>query len=335
MHVLSLIAGALIIVVTFADAFATTLVVGAGGGPLTRRVMGWLWRLLLRIFRGGRAPALLGGAGAAILISTVMVWVALLWAGWSLILLGGHGAVVDARTGAAAGWTGVVYYAGFTIFTLGVGDYVAGGTPWRILTAVSTFTGLFLVTLAITYLVSVVAAVVGRRAVAVRIHALGRDAADIARRGWTGSGVSSAFVQHLVSLTGQLSVVAEQHLAYPALHYFRSRSVLVSAPIAVARLDDAMLLLSAALRPDVRPDDSVTSPVRAAVDRYVSTVAMTSAVPAEPPVPPLSDRAVLAGSGMPTVPEEVFRAEADAGAERRRALHRLVLGDGRGWDAVH
>ncbi|MEU4214177.1 ion channel [Actinoplanes sp. NPDC026623] len=324
----------MVIVLTFADAFATTLVVGAGGGPLTRRLMGLLWRLLLRLFGGGRAPKLLGGAGAAILVTTVVIWVALLWAGWSLILLGGHGAVVDARTGVAADWAEIVYYAGFTIFTLGVGDYVAAGQPWRFLTAVSGFSGLFLVTLAITYLISVVAAVVNRRAVAVRIHALGTSAAGIVHGGWTGATFSSAFVQHLVSVTEQLSVVAEQHLAYPALHYFHSRNATTSSPIAVARLDDAMLLLRTAVEPGARPDDSVTWPVQAAVERYVSTVAMTSATPHDPPVPPLPDLEALTASGVPTVEEASFRAGTHATAERRRTLHRLVLADGRDWDAV-
>jgi Ion channel len=334
MQVFSTIAGTVMVVAVFFDALATTMVVGAGAGPVTRRLTGLLWRAALDVVRGRQGSALLGSAGAAILFVTVMVWVALLWLGWSLILLGGDPAVVDAQTKQAAGLSEVVYYAGFTLFTLGVGDYVAAGQPWRVVTAIAGFSGLFLVTLAITYLVSVVSAVVNRRAVAVHIHALGASAVDIAGRAWTGREFSSAFVQHLVSITEQLSVVAEQHLAYPILHYFHSREPQASAAVAVAQLDDALLLLSAAVVPQARPDDSTVRPVRAAVDRYVATAAMTSSVPRHVDVPPLPDIAALEAHGVPVVGEAAFIGRADAASERRRALHRLVCSDGRRWDAV-
>jgi hypothetical protein len=215
-----------------------------------------------------------------------------------------------------------------------VGDYVAAGPPWRIVTSVAGFTGLFLVTLAITYLISVVSAVVARRAVAVHIHALGTTAVEIVAGAWTGRDFSAAFVQHLVSLTAELATVAEQHLAYPILHYFHSRNPRASAPVAVARIDDAMLLLAAGVAPDARPPDSAVQPLRVAVERYVATVAMTSAMRRAAGVPPPPDLGRLAALGVPVADDEKFRSQSDAVAERRRALHRLVCSDGRSWEAL-
>jgi hypothetical protein len=195
---------------------------------------------------------------------------------------------VDAGTVAPAGVAAVVYYAGFTLITLGVGDYVAVGPPWRTVTAGAGFSGLFLVTLAITYLISVVSAVVTRRAAAVHIHALDEEPAGIVVAGWTGHDFSAAFVQHLVSFTGRLAEVAEQQPAYPVLHYFACRQVLASAPVAIARLDDALLLLSEGVRPEVRPPALAVRPLRAAVSRYVATVVKTSAISGDQRIPPSS-----------------------------------------------
>ena len=52
--------------------------------------------------------------------------------------------------------------AGFTAFTLGVGDYIPNGQPWEVLTAIAVVSGLGLTTLAIIYLVPVVSAVTAR-----------------------------------------------------------------------------------------------------------------------------------------------------------------------------
>lgn len=56
---------------------------------------------------------------------------------------------------------------------------------------------------------SVVSAVVSRRALAVHIHGLGATANGIVIQGWTGDGYSSSFVQRLVTLTTQVAATAE------------------------------------------------------------------------------------------------------------------------------
>lgn len=325
-----LVAGALLVALVFFDAFATTLAVGAGAGPLTRRLVGPAWRALLRLHRTDSHSALLRVAGPVLLITTVLVWVALLWAGWSLVLLAGDGSVVDATTRAPAGTADVIYYAGFTVFTLGVGDFVATTSTWRVVTSGASFSGLFLITLAITYLISVVSAVVARRAVAIRINALGGSASEIVGRGWAGDSFSSAFVQQLVALSGELATTAEQHLAYPVLHYFHSGGRGTSAPVAVAHLDDAMMLLQRAVAPEAQPDISAVDPVRQVVSRYLSTSSMGSGTPDPdaPPVPPLGS---LEQAGVPVVAPDVFAARLREEERRRRRLHRLVLSDGWSW----
>ena len=281
------LAGAVLIGVVLWDVLATTSTLGDGAGPLTRRFLGRAWRLLLHLRRNHSSglTGLLGNAGASLLVLTVLIWVVAFWTGWSLVFAG-SGAVVRASTGEPATTADIFYYAGFAVSTLGVGDFLATSPLWRVLTSAASFSGLVVVTMAITYLLSVVSAVVSRRALATRIHSLGDSATDIVVRGWSGSCFSPSFVQQLLSLPEQLATVAEQHLAYPVLQYFRSRQAAASAPLAFARLDEAMLLLESAVAPTVRPDATVTQPVRRVISRYVATASSTSAVPRPTQPPP-------------------------------------------------
>jgi hypothetical protein len=310
------------------DALATTLQAGGGPGLLTGRLLRALWRPILAVHRRLAASRLLSLAGAALMVVTFAVWVLLLWAGWTLVFASADEAVVDAQTHTPAGFVSRIYYAGFTVFTLGVGDYVAGSDFWRVMTAVATLNGLVLVTLGITYLLNVIGAVVERRQTATRIAALGHTAPEIVAAGWSGSGLSSAFVQHLVGLADAISRLAEQHLAYPVLHYFHAREVVASAPVRLAILDDAMLVLSRGLEPSARPATSATEPVRQAIGRLLDVVPLLAAPPSPPPPPDLGD---LRRRGLPVVGDAEFRVDVDAESERRARLRRLVEEDGWTW----
>ncbi|WP_337062957.1 potassium channel family protein [Kineococcus sp. G2] len=328
-QVLLLVVAVAVVLAVFFDALVTTLKVG-DTGPLTRFVLGRAWHLVLRLHRRDSGSALLRSTGPALLFGTVLVWVVLLWAGWSLVFWE-VGAVVDAQTSAPAPLVETVYYAGFTVFTLGVGDYVSATSTGRLLTAVAGFSGLFLITLAITYLLSVVSAVVDRRALAARVHTLGDDAQSIVVNGWNGQGFASAFVQHLVSLTGQVTDVAEQHLAYPVLHYFRSRERSSAAPCALVHLDEAMLLLDSGIAPEARPHPDAVEPVRRAIGHYIDTASRTTTARGVPDVPAAPGRALLERAGLPLADERDHQRAVSATAERRRRLRQLLESNGWSW----
>ncbi|MDK3257662.1 potassium channel family protein [Blastococcus capsensis] len=330
--VLCVVTGAFIVGLVVWDVVATTLTVGGTAGPLTNRSLAATWRALLRLHRRRAGwPRLLGTAGALLLGLTAVIWIVLFWAGWSLIFLG-SGAVADADTAVPASLTDVVYFAGMTLSTLGVGDFVASTAGWRIASAVAGFSGLALMTLAITYLLSVTSAVVSRRAVATQLHALGDSAQGIVLGGWDGKGFEPAFVQQLVQLPGQLATVAEQHEAYPVLHYFRSRTASAAAPLAMARLYDALHLLEAGVAQPVRPPASAVQPVRRVVERYVGTAGVDRAKvhEADPPPAPAVDRLVAAG--LPLAPETERQGAVGAVAGRRAGLRQLVEDAGWEWD---
>ncbi len=326
--------GAALVLLALVDALTTTVNVGAGGGPLTRRLASGLWRGVLAVHRVTRRDAVLTVSGPLLLISAVLVWVTMLWAGWTLLALV-HGGIVSSSTRLPAGVADTVYYTGFSLFTLGVGDVVATTPTGRLLSAVASFTGLFVITLAITYLLAVVAAVVQRRALAVQIHALGETPAQMVTGGWDGTAFSSAFEQRLVDLTPSLATTAEQHLAYPVLRYFRSRVREAAMSVALAHLDDMLLLLEHGVATDAAPSAATVQPTRRAVDRFLETVGGTARLPVRAPhPPPLPDQRTLRDAGVPLSPAGTLEAGADATASRRRDLASMVASDGWSWDVT-
>jgi hypothetical protein len=323
-------AGALLVAVSVLDAVITTLAAGNGGGPLTRRLATWSWSALRRLARGHHR--VLSYGGAFVLLGTVLTWVVLLWAGWSLVFASADEAVVDATTHSSASIASRVYYAGFVVFTLGVGDVIAGSGTWQVLTSVASFLGLFLVTLSITYLVSVVSAAVGRRAMARSISLSGMSGVDIVRTHWDGRVVGGGWDSLAQTLADRLLQVTQQHLAYPVLHSFHASEPASSAPRTVAALDDAVLLMCAGLAEDARPSRAGLDRLIRAIDHYAHTVSGAGAGDHEPPgAPPLS---ALREHAIPTVTEQEYAAATRDHATRRRAVHALVSADAWSWPAA-
>lgn len=329
MSVLFVVLGLILLVLVFADAFMTTLTLTAAAGPLTNRALALCWRGLLRLHRRDRESRLLTAAGTMLLTMTVLTWVLGLWLGWALVFAG-SGAVQESGTGARAGALDLLYFSGLTVFTLGSGDVVAASPGWRLVSALASFSGLFLVTLAITYLISVVAAVVHRRSLAIQIRGLGDEAQSIVRSGWHGSGFSPIFEQQLIALVPVVVVSSEQHLAYPVLHYFHSPTRSLSTPLAVATLDDALLLMSTAVAEECRPDHNAVVPLRSAIWRYVETASTIGPTP-DADVPPTPGTRALAAAGIPLVAEHELAAEFAEEGHRRALLNRLVVSDGWTW----
>lgn len=325
-------AGFLIVAVTVADLGWTTLAASGGGGPVTSRLAHYLWRLA-RVPRGfPRRHQVLRLVGLAVVGTTILVWFVMMWLGWAMVFAGGQDAVVSSTSGEPAGWWGVVYFAGTTIWTLGPGDLVAQGPGWRILTAVASMSGLLVATLAITYLVPVIGAVTHRRQVALQISALGEDPYEIAGRSTDAQGRSD-LARHLQDLTGKLQRLAQQHLTYPALHYFHDVNRETAGPVQIAVLDEALTMLTTA-PPAIASIETTVASARAAVRTFLGTLTAAYISPSEHPPPPPDPRRVRA-AGLETSDDEDVARQIDDLSERRSALLGLVEDDGWNWGDVY
>ncbi|MFC0003669.1 potassium channel family protein [Micromonospora siamensis] len=319
--------GVLVVLVVVVDTTLTTMSLRGGAGPLTSRLAETVWRAMCRL--AGPGPGrhrLLGWAGTVVLLITFLTWVAGLWVGWFLVFSAEPESVLDQYGRPADGWSRL-YYSGFSIFTLGVGDYTPGTTSAQVSTSLAVLTGLFLVTLGITYLLQVVSAVVDKRTVAGHIAALGDDPVDIVRRGWTPDGFSPMFTQHLTSLTPEVIRLGERHVAFPVLHYFHAHHRAEAAPVAMTVLDGAVLLLRHGVRPADRPDVGAVDPLARALRQLVRTLEGSFIpVPDVPLNPPSLD--AVARSGVPVVDPQTYEQSVEDCRGQRCGLRGWCASDG-------
>ncbi len=319
--------GVVLLVVAVTDLLWTTLWVEGGAGPLTSRLMAWTWGGFKRI--GGRNSPLLTLAGPTILVVGLSVWLALLWVGWTLVFASGTAPLVDTLGDGSISWFERVYFTGYTIFTLGIGDYVPRNGVWQLATALATASGMLFVTLAVTYVLSVLDAVTQKRSFASSASGLGESGADLVRTSWDGEAFRGLDVP-LTDLASQLDTLTENHKAYPILHYFYSGQSERSPVTSVALLEDALTLFRFGIPDRHHPSDPVLRSARASVRSYLETVDEAFVEPADesPPAPALDP---LRDAGIPTASDETFDASLDDLDERRRTLLGLVESDVREW----
>jgi hypothetical protein len=308
------VVGLLLIALANYDALVTTLAVGSGSRPLSARVATGL-RHVLR-----RTPRLLPAGGPLVVLGTVGLWIGLLWTGWSVLFSADPDGVVSTATQTPASALERAYFAGYTLITLGNGEFRPLGGGWQLATVLAALNGLFVTTLAITFMVPVVGAVVQRRRLAATVSALGPTAEDVLLTCWDGRAFSYLEAQ-LPSLAGQVALTAQRHLAYPVLHDFRSSDASTSSERTLALLDDVCMVLAHGVQPQVRPARAVTATLRAAITDARALMPVEAGDAAPPPLPDLS---VLHAHGIPVCDQTDLAAAAADLADHRRHLAAMV-----------
>lgn len=327
MEALWWIAGVALVLIIMIDAIWSILTLG-GGGPIADRLVNRLWR---QMFHEGGAPrAAMTFVGPGIMLTMLALWLGGLWLGWLMIFSSQTSAVVSASTDLPASLGDRIYFVGFTLFTLGTGDYKPGGSIYQFATAIASLNGLFLVTLGITYLLPVVSAVVERRQLASTIAALGERPDQMLRLAWNGENFHR-LDPLLLQLASQIGLQAQRHLAYPVLHYFGGAQPQTSAPLQIARLYEAMLLLQAwpaAQRPDAISMRVLTSAIEDFIARSRQNLRLGEA--SSPPLPPVDIHELPGGSAAASGWETTYR-EQDT---RRALMAGIVRHDGWQWGDV-
>ena len=321
---------ALVLFVVF-DVLKTTL---ARGGGVVSNWFGhivWLFFVHRSEQQGSRSFRVVQG-GLFILLMVITAWIALLWTGWTMAFHGSPEAVLKGGTMVPATTPERIYFAGYTHFTLGIGDFVPGNDLARIGTALASLTGLFIITFSITYLVPVLQAAVHRRHVGAVISCIGKTPCDIILTTASNTGDFSALEQHLTPLMSDFNMLAQRHATYPVLHYFHGARREEALAPAIAVLDEALSILEQGFR-EKPISDAVYVPVRKSIDELLRTLASNgpSRFDEPPPAPPLRR---LQDAGLPVREQEAFEAALKPLEERRLLLLEMVAGEGWSWEDV-
>lgn len=262
---LTAVAGALLLALVAYDLFATTLTL-TRGGPLTA--------FLNRVARSVLTPwvfrskLLRAKIGALLLVAVWITWLFVGWLGWFLIFSSDPAAVVNAEDRTPASLVERMYFTGYTISTLGVGDFTPNTDFYRVLVGIAGGFGFGIFTLSITYLMPVVSAASRERGLARTIHSLGESPADIVASSFDGRGFGPLLTR-LRPIESALSTLEPLHAAYPVLQYFLATSKIQALDLAAARLFAVAQLLRYGVHPEVRPHPYELHPLIAGLTDYL------------------------------------------------------------------
>lgn len=301
-----------------------------GGAPLIDWAARLTWRLVRLVERvSGRE--LRGLMGPVALIAGFLCWLTVLWAGWTLVFLGEETAILHGESRQPAALLDRVYFVGYSITTLGIGDFVAAGRLWRLLTILAAMSGFFVLTLSITFLVSLLSAVAHKRSVARTLAALGGTPAAYAEKHWLDDSCSG-FVAFVPMLIEDLETLGQEYVAYPLLHYYHAPERESSLSIQLAALTEFLMLFRMGAL-ECRTTAHGVRPLLTTVSGFLEILHRVYLQPAEqpPPAPPLD---ALPGELRVTGNDE--SSAALRGFERqRRLLGTLVRDGGWSWEDVH
>lgn len=326
---LQAVSGIIVLVVVMVDVTWTTLTT-QGSGPVTRLVTVVIDFASAKVHAAFGSRALLVTTGPLAVVVVGGVWLLSLWGGWVLVFNALPGGVVDAQSEEPANLAERVYYVGFTLSTLGVGDFKPQGDVARVLTALAAFNGLVLVTLIITYAVPLVQGAVTRRKLAMSISLLGNCPQEIVWRAWQ-SREGQGFENTLEKVSEDLMQCAEQRLAYPLLDLFYCRQTRFSLGVQLSRLDEALSLMTVGLQPGYQWRSFVMENTRDLVSHYLYRVEKKG-TKTRAPVPPIPAVGLLRARDLPVVGDQ--EAALSCLKNRRARLHKLVRQEGWDWSAV-
>jgi hypothetical protein len=246
-------AGFVLLALIIFDIYATVLHSSARYGPVGESLNRSVWRVArAAAFRLSRANRhrLLNMVGPLLLPLLIVVYVVLLILAFALIY---YPHIPKGFTFGVEhpepGWIDAVYFSGVTLTTVGYGDVVPRGAPLRFLALFEAASGLVVISLAITYMLTVYSALERKRAVAVSLYHQAGQGADVAGL------IAHHFVEGrfyglrdaLRTVTRDLQGLLESHIDHPVIHYFHPVEVYKSTPRVLFLLLETCAVIRAAL----------------------------------------------------------------------------------------
>ncbi|MDB9526689.1 potassium channel family protein [Oscillatoria sp. CS-180] len=253
---LTQILGTVIIAITLVDVYLTVLYPRTGRSVISLGLSRNVWAVFRWVSRwpikGSRR--VLSYCGPSLLVVIVIVWVCAFTLGFALIIWPALGVGIQASQGETpTDFQTALYYSGYTLTTLGVGDLVPKNSFWRLITVLEAAVGFSIITASLTYLLSVYSALTQRNTFALSLHhkAARRADAAVMLTNLKGQGNFDPALQELSNMSRDLLSLLESHHAYPILHYFRFHESRYSLARMAFVCLDLTTLVQTALHPQV------------------------------------------------------------------------------------
>lgn len=333
LNALLIVVGTSLLLLAISD-FATTAFVPTGEGRITAVVGRSVYRLMLWLSgKNGRNPQL-NLIGLIVIFTIITIWIVLLWAGFSMIYVSDQNSVLVGSNKAPTDTFEKIYHVGYTLSTLGIGDYVPGSNFWRVFTSFVSFIGLVTITMSITYLVPVISNAIQKRSLSLQISSLGETPEEIVINSYDGKDFSEAG-SALSTLAGEIFLYTQNQVAYPILHHMHSSNPSENIVLKIAALDEALTILMFHIPNELQPNHLQIQSVRRAITAYLKTVRYMKPADEQPPLPRFHIIEEYTGVKLERTSDpyldEVYRALD----KRRRLFWADVQNDGWDWTDMH
>lgn len=267
MDYVSFLFGVLILLAAISDLAYTTFS-PFGAGKIANFITQGCWNISLKLCGYDGSKQILQIVGIFAIGLVIIAWFLLIWLGGSLIFCSDEYSIVHSQTGQPASTAEKYYYTGFTLSTLGVGDFVANKDGWRIFTVVLSLGGFMLITTAISYMLPVLSAVAFRKSIGRYITHLGSTPQNILKNHWKDGNFKS-LEPHLSELVKMILLHNQQLLAYPILYCFHESDLVKSTAMNLAKLDEALSILLVQVPKGDGPNRRFVLPLRKAITDYL------------------------------------------------------------------
>ena len=246
-------AGVVLLLAVFYDVYATILRATKHQGPFSKLINRGLWwsaRRFAQSLNRRRRHRILSTIGPLLMPSLVIFFILMLITGFALIYLPRMETefkIADATQGSRI--FQAFYFSGVTFLTIGYGDVVPVSNATRLIAIVEAVSGLAIISLSITYLLTVYQALERKRAVALKFYHQARQGADIS--GFISShfarGRFHSLTDSLREATHDLQELLESHLEHPVIHFFHPPEVYKGFPRALFVVLETVAVLNAHL----------------------------------------------------------------------------------------
>ncbi|HET9683228.1 MAG TPA: hypothetical protein VFP15_03945 [Gemmatimonadaceae bacterium] len=252
MHVLEMVAGAIVVLAVIADVFLTVLYARIGAGILSvhiERATWWLFERFARLF-DARHDKVLSFCGPAILVNLLVSWAVLLTFGAALIIHPGLGTAVTTSSSGPTptDFMTAVFAGGSSMSIVRAADVTPNTAFYQLYFLLNSLIGASVISLTITYLMQVYNALQRRNTLAYKLYLQSGETSDAAEL-LAGLGSRGSFQCGYTSLTDiavEMTVVMEAHHFYPVLFYFRfPRPIYGVSYFTLMALDEVSLIKSA------------------------------------------------------------------------------------------
>ncbi|GAB3540622.1 potassium channel family protein [Pontibacter brevis] len=331
MNYLYLISGIIITIWGFLEVLWTTIWVDGTSAPLTGRITTLIWKLMRGIIPD-KKHRLLSLSGPVILVTTVSLWIMMIILGWSLIFYADPVSIQNPTSKTYPNFYGHIWYITYVMFSVGNGDFTPQSDTWQLLSAMVAFGGMAMVTLGVTYILQVISAVVVKRSFASQVTSIGKGAEDFVVSQWTGDDFGAIELQ-LSSLSTTLATLSEQHMAYPILHYYHAANPEKANALALAILDEALMIIKYGIPEKHHPSGTILKSARSSTETFLDSLHGAYISPSDD-APPLPDLSKLKEKGVPTVADEEFKKKLGELKQRRKRLYGYVQSSAWKWPPI-